>query len=473
MLSCFRGVRHGDHLNLKPATLEMPSGSYTIPILELYGSSGILWNLQPKYKAGLNNVLFCRHGCQYSVFEKRFPRLSSNYGITYLKFLRDLPYLSYNMHDTLREKLEHYMNCTITYAGQEKPCNRCPGSFATRRSSSMRLHQKQDDRLGMESMFVFMCHKVRNEEEKPCKRSSSMRLHQKQDDRLSMESMFVFMCRKVRNEEEKPCKRSSSMRLQLKQDDRLDMESMFVSCCKVRNEEEKPCKRSSSMRLHQKQDDRLSMESMFVFMCRKVRNEEEKPCKLRNHENFIGSRRRAALQLNIVIHEHLKQDDRLSFGINVCIMFMEYVMGSFFTKDDMPQYCYTLYSLWGDPDKKRERIPKGQNSLLDTLFRERGGNRSHKFHFNLNATKRSSEITVGGHTAWFPKFPLPTSPSVQIAVHPLTSFPAPTSWAVGTREEGLRAARPHGRDASSAKSLPNQLHRLPESVERTWRKRSR
>ncbi|GIY71227.1 uncharacterized protein CDAR_540671 [Caerostris darwini] len=59
--------------------------------------------------------------------------------ITYIKFLRDLPYLSYNMHDKLRETLEHYMNCTITYAGQEKPC---------------KLHQKQDDRLSRKSMFV-------------------------------------------------------------------------------------------------------------------------------------------------------------------------------------------------------------------------------------------------------------------------------------------------------------------------------
>ncbi|GIX68696.1 uncharacterized protein CDAR_47901 [Caerostris darwini] len=42
---------------------------------------------------------------------------------------------------------------------------------------------------------------------------------------------------------------------------------------------------------------------------------------------------------------------------------MEYVMGSFFTKDDMPQYCYTLYSLWGNPNKKRERIPKGTSEF--------------------------------------------------------------------------------------------------------------
>ncbi|GFU95322.1 hypothetical protein TNCV_4309211 [Trichonephila clavipes] len=42
---------------------------------------------------------------------------------------------------------------------------------------------------------------------------------------------------------------------------------------------------------------------------------------------------------------------------------MEHVMGSFFTKNELPQYCYTLYSLWGNPDKKRERIPKGSISF--------------------------------------------------------------------------------------------------------------
>ncbi|GIY71229.1 uncharacterized protein CDAR_540691 [Caerostris darwini] len=171
-------------------------------------------------------------------------------------------------------------------------------------------------------------------------------------------------------------------------------------------------------------------------------------------EIFIGSRRRTSLQ----------QDDHTSDCItnktivlawNQCLyhVSMEYVMGSFFTKDDMPQYCYTLYSLWGAPNKKRERIPKG--SIM-------------KFHFNLNATKRSSEITVAGHTAWFPKFSLPTTPSVQIGVH--TPYFLPSPYVMGSGYQGGKAYE--------LRVLMEETHLLPSPYQtnctdylKEWRER--
>ncbi|GFT62719.1 uncharacterized protein NPIL_577491 [Nephila pilipes] len=87
---------------------------------------------------------------------------------------------------------------------------------------------------------------------------------------------------------------------------------------------------------------------------------------------------------------------------------MDHVMGSFYTEDDLPQYCYTLYSLWGNPDKKRERIPKG--SVMS-------------FHFNLNASRRC--CINEEFNAWLPKFNTPTSPSVQIAIHNPYFLPSP------------------------------------------------
>ncbi|GFU95254.1 HTH_Tnp_Tc3_2 domain-containing protein [Trichonephila clavipes] len=87
---------------------------------------------------------------------------------------------------------------------------------------------------------------------------------------------------------------------------------------------------------------------------------------------------------------------------------MEYVMGSFFTKDELPQYCYSLYSLWGNPDKKRERIPKG--SIM-------------RFHFYLNASRRSGPNPTTGE--WIPAFNTPTTPSLQIAIHSPYFLPSP------------------------------------------------
>ncbi|GIY97060.1 uncharacterized protein CEXT_298111 [Caerostris extrusa] len=114
---------------------------------------------------------------------------------------------------------------------------------------------------------------------------------------------------------------------------------------------------------------------------------------------------------------------------------MEYVIGSFFTKDDMPQYCYTLYSLWGNPYKKRERgFPRGQKAAakgMILLFS------AMKLHFNLNSTQRDNEITVGGYTAWYPKHNLPTTPSVQIAIH--TPYFLPSPYVLGSGYQGGKA----------------------------------
>ncbi|CAL1283102.1 unnamed protein product, partial [Larinioides sclopetarius] len=67
---------------------------------------------------------------------KRFSTASpSDYNtITYNNFLKQIRRLEYRMHDKLRMKLEDYMNCTIEYLGQEKPCNmdHVMGSFYTK-----------------------------------------------------------------------------------------------------------------------------------------------------------------------------------------------------------------------------------------------------------------------------------------------------------------------------------------------------
>ncbi|KAG8176436.1 hypothetical protein JTE90_026654 [Oedothorax gibbosus] len=85
------------------------------------------------------------------------------------------------------------------------------------------------------------------------------------------------------------------------------------------------------------------------------------------------------------------------------------VMGSYFTRDELPQFCYTIYSLWGHPHKKREEIPKG--AIM-------------KFDFNLNASRRAQPYEgFGGN--WTGMYNLPTSPFVQIAVHSPYFLPSP------------------------------------------------
>ncbi|XP_054719009.1 uncharacterized protein LOC129228356 [Uloborus diversus] len=86
---------------------------------------------------------------------------------------------------------------------------------------------------------------------------------------------------------------------------------------------------------------------------------------------------------------------------------LENVIGSFYSEEDLPQYCYTIFSLWGKPEGKRDKIPKGAKL---------------KFLFNLNATRRP-ENTYD----FKPRFNLPLIPSVQIAVHSPYFLPSPYS----------------------------------------------
>ncbi|GFQ85750.1 uncharacterized protein TNCT_358871 [Trichonephila clavata] len=86
---------------------------------------------------------------------------------------------------------------------------------------------------------------------------------------------------------------------------------------------------------------------------------------------------------------------------------MENIMGSFYTKEELPQYCYTLYSLWGQPNKERERFPKGAIMRL---------------HFFLNASLRSAP---GEDDIFRPKHNIPSTPAVQIAVHSPYYLPSP------------------------------------------------
>ncbi|GFT65772.1 uncharacterized protein NPIL_106832 [Nephila pilipes] len=86
---------------------------------------------------------------------------------------------------------------------------------------------------------------------------------------------------------------------------------------------------------------------------------------------------------------------------------MENVMGSFYTKEELPQYCYTLYSLWGQPNKTRESFPKG--SIM-------------RLHFFLNASLRPGPEEDG---IYRPSRNIPSTPSIQIAVHSPYYLPSP------------------------------------------------
>ncbi|GFY65962.1 uncharacterized protein TNIN_378391 [Trichonephila inaurata madagascariensis] len=88
---------------------------------------------------------------------------------------------------------------------------------------------------------------------------------------------------------------------------------------------------------------------------------------------------------------------------------MEYVMGSFFTKDELPQYCYTLYSLW------EIQTRKGADSKGDQVLM--------RFHFYLNASRRGGPNLTPGE--WVPAFNTPTTPSLQIAIHSPYFLPSP------------------------------------------------
>ncbi|GBN82921.1 hypothetical protein AVEN_125327-1 [Araneus ventricosus] len=101
---------------------------------------------------------------------------------------------------------------------------------------------------------------------------------------------------------------------------------------------------------------------------------------------------------------------------------MDNVMGSFYTKYELPSYCYTLYSLWGSPNKTREQIPKGARMTLE---------------FDLKASGRDEPITIEHVTGYFPKRNLPTSPSVQIAFH--TPYFLPSPFAIGSNYQGGKA----------------------------------
>ncbi|KAG8177215.1 hypothetical protein JTE90_022089 [Oedothorax gibbosus] len=86
---------------------------------------------------------------------------------------------------------------------------------------------------------------------------------------------------------------------------------------------------------------------------------------------------------------------------------LESVIGSYFTRDELPQFCYTIYSLWGHPHITRDRIPKGAIMTF-------------KFYLNASGLVEKSEVT-----GWIGKQNLPTTPYVQIAVHSPYFLPSP------------------------------------------------
>ena len=43
-------------------------------------------------------------------------------------------------------------------------------------------------------------------------------------------------------------------------------------------------------------------------------------------------------------------------------------MGPFYSKEDLPQYCFAIYSKWGKPHKERAVIPKGAGEIIKSSF---------------------------------------------------------------------------------------------------------
>nr|XP_042895837.1 uncharacterized protein LOC107445370 [Parasteatoda tepidariorum] len=101
----------------------------------------------------------------------------------------------------------------------------------------------------------------------------------------------------------------------------------------------------------------------------------------------------------------------LEFGGMIDDCNLTNVRGSIFSKTEMPQFCYTIYSLWGDPDGKRRQIPKGTVMHL---------------HFQLNTTQRPEPIPKEKEPPKYePKHNLPDSPSIQMGVHSPYFLPSP------------------------------------------------
>ncbi|XP_035222202.1 degenerin-like protein asic-1 [Stegodyphus dumicola] len=127
--------------------------------------------------------------------------------------------------------------------------------------------------------------------------------------------------------------------------------------------------------------------------------------KVVNYEKF---RRK----VTITPEDHKRLSLKLTDYLNCTIEFagtvkkcnMENVMGSFYSKEDLPQYCFSLYSLWGKPNKKREVIPKGATM---------------KFSIFLNASRNNDTDIID------PQYFLPTNPSIQMAVHSPYFLPSP------------------------------------------------
>ncbi|XP_054723611.1 uncharacterized protein LOC129233661, partial [Uloborus diversus] len=83
----------------------------------------------------------------------------------------------------------------------------------------------------------------------------------------------------------------------------------------------------------------------------------------------------------------------------------DYVMGPYYTLEDLPQYCYTIYSLWGKPYGEREKISTA--AIM-------------RFHFDVNPFEKAN-----GSEPLKPLYNYPTSGSVQMAVHSPYFLPTP------------------------------------------------
>nr|QZK27840.1 amiloride-sensitive cation channel [Cupiennius salei] len=113
---------------------------------------------------------------------------------------------------------------------------------------------------------------------------------------------------------------------------------------------------------------------------------------------------------------------------------LESIMGPLYSKEDLPQYCFAIYSKWGQPNKKKALIPKGATM---------------HFHFVLNSTQREDPEDPDEDS--MPAYNLPSNPSVQIAVHSPYTLPSPY-------EDGMSYI---GGKAYELRLKMNERHLLP------------
>ncbi|XP_071036403.1 uncharacterized protein [Parasteatoda tepidariorum] len=184
-------------------------------------------------------------------------------------------------------------------------------------------------------------------------------------------------------------------------------------------------------------------------------------------------------KLRVPLEDYLKctiEFDKISQDCD-----LTYELGPFYSNTKMPQFCYSIYSLWGNPKKKRQTIKKGSDVghsssaspqspqrlaehlnrwflSISSLFEHNGQFGSARMpmrqrwfarqswpttiihlHFQINTTQRPTPAQMDENKSllYQPKFNLPDSSSIQLAMHSPYFLPSP--YTVGDNYIGGKA----------------------------------